>query len=62
MKQITEISERVKRLVYNNIDYTVSNIYHWNNANISEITHVRLDSILQTSMQFNCNSTEMSPN
>ena len=62
MKQITEISERVKRLIYNNVDYTVSNVYHWNNANISEITHARLDSILQTSMQFNCSSTEMSPN
>ena len=62
LKQVTEITERVKRLMYNNIDYTPSSIYHWNNARISTITHTRLDSILQTEMQFNCNSTEVSPN
>ncbi len=39
LKQVSEIAERVKRLIYNNRNYTVSGVRQFNNANVSSIDY-----------------------
>jgi len=41
LKQVSEIAERVKRLIYNNRNYTISGVRQFNNANVSSIDYSR---------------------
>jgi hypothetical protein len=41
IKQVSEIAERVKRLIYNNKNYTVSGSRKFNNASVESIEYIR---------------------
>jgi len=41
LKQVSEIAERVKRLIYNNRNYTVSGVRQFNNAVVDSIEYSR---------------------
>lgn len=41
LKQVSEIAERMKRLIYNNRNYTVSGSRKFYNANVSSIEYAR---------------------
>ena len=41
MKQVSEIAERVKRLIYNNRNYTASGVRQFNNAVVESIEYSR---------------------
>lgn len=41
LKQVSEIAERMKRLIYNNRNYTVSGARKFYNANVSSIEYLR---------------------
>ncbi len=41
LKQVSEIAERVKRLIYNNRNYTVSGVRQFNNAVVESIEYSR---------------------
>ena len=41
IKQVSNIAERVKRLIYNNRNYTVSGSRKFNNATVDDIEYVR---------------------
>jgi len=61
-KQLTEIAERMKRLVHNNISYSPSGNYKWHNGRIVNVNFERSESdstISNVIMQFSCISTEV---
>ncbi len=61
-KQLSEISERMKRLIHNNTSYSSSGTYIWHDARISTIEFSRSSddfSVSNVNMQFNCTSTEV---
>ena len=61
VKQVTEIAERMKRLIYNNTAYSPSSSYKWHDGRIESIVYSRDEddpSLLGAVMQFNCASME----
>ena len=61
LKQVSQISERVKRLINNYSNYSPSNAYKWHDATIQGIEYLRVEddeSLLQSQMTFNCVSME----
>ena len=61
LKQVSQISERVKRLINNYSNYSPSNAYKWHDATIQSIEYLRVEddeSLLQSQMTFNCVSME----
>jgi len=58
IKQISETYERVKRLLHNNVNYNEG----WHYGRVESISTSRDDESLISAIQFNCVSTEMSPN
>ena len=59
VKQVSEIAERVKRLIMNNTAYTPSDVYKWHDGRIETITYSREDGILKANLEFNCTVTEV---
>jgi len=59
VKQVSEIAERVKRLIHNNTAYTPSDVYKWHDGRIETITYTREDGILKANLEFNCTVTEV---
>ena len=56
-KQVSNIAERVKRLIMNNSAYSPSSTYKWHNGNISSIEYERDEddaTILMALITFNC--------
>jgi len=58
VKQVSEIAERVKRLIMNNTAYSPSSAYKWHDGRIETITYSREDEILSANMEFVCTSLE----
>ena len=61
VKQVTEIAERVKRIIYNNTAYSPSSSYKWHDGRIESIVYSRDEddpSLLNAVLQFNCASME----
>ena len=58
MKRITEIAERIKRLIMNNIAYSPSSVYKWHDARIETIAYARNEGILSANLEFVCTSIE----
>jgi len=58
VKQVSEIAERVKRLIMNNVSYSPSDVYKWHDGRIETITYARADGILSANMEFVCTSLE----
>jgi len=61
VKQVTEIAERMKRLIYNNTAYNPSSSYKWHDGRIESITYSRNEddtTLLGVNLQFNCAVTE----
>ena len=58
VKQASEIAERVKRLIMNNVSYSPSDVYKWHDGRIETITYARADGILSANMEFMCTSLE----
>tara|TARA_Y100000593_G_C4322562_1_gene344655 strand:+ start:2163 stop:2597 length:435 start_codon:yes stop_codon:yes gene_type:complete len=61
-KQLSEIAERMKRLVHNNTSYSPSGNYKWHDGRIINTTFERSEddpTISNVIMQFNCTSTEV---
>ncbi len=59
VKQVSEITERVKRLIHNNTAYSPSSTYKWHDGRIETITYSRGDGILSADMEFTCTVTEV---
>ena len=59
VKQVSEIAERVKRLIHNNTAYSPSSTYKWHDGRIETITYSRGDGILSADMEFTCTVTEV---
>ena len=60
-KQVSNIGERMKRLIYNNSAYSPSGTYKWHDGNIETIEYSRDEDnpeLLMAIMIFNCNSME----
>ena len=56
-KQVSNIAERVKRLIMNNSAYSPSSTYKWHNGNIGSIEYERDEddaTILMALITFNC--------
>lgn len=61
-KQLSEIAERMKRLIHNNTSYSSSGNYKWHEGRIASTEFSRLEensSVSNVTMQFNCTSTEV---
>ena len=61
-KQLSEVSERMKRLIHNNTAYSPSDNYKWHDAQIQNVTFERNEddpTISNVIMQFICKSTEV---
>lgn len=58
MKRITEIAERIKRLIMNNIAYSPSSVYKWHDARIETITYAKNEDIISANLEFVCTSME----
>lgn len=61
-KQLTEIAERMKRLIHNNTSYSPGGSYKWHEARIQNVVFERNEddpTISNVIMQFNCTSTEV---
>ena len=62
IKQVSNIAERVKRLIYNNATYSPSSVYKWHDGNIDSIEYIRDEDspdLITAVMNFNCTSTEV---
>tara|TARA_R100000655_G_scaffold70690_2_gene108989 strand:- start:406 stop:834 length:429 start_codon:yes stop_codon:yes gene_type:complete len=62
IKQVSNVAERVKRLVYNNAAYSPSSVYKWHDGNIDSIEYNRDEDspdLINAVMSFNCTSTEV---
>jgi len=58
-KSLTAVSERLKRLVDNNVGYSPSGSYKWHNARIESIEYIKdEDTYFYANMLFNCESME----
>ena len=62
IKQVSNIAERVKRLIYDNASYSPSDSYKWHDGNIDSIEYNRDEDspdLITAVMNFNCTSTEV---
>ena len=62
VKQISEITERLKRLLYNNRNYSVSGTIKFYNGLVDEVTYSRdpdYQSILRSVLSFTCTTMEL---
>tara|TARA_R100001594_G_scaffold120011_1_gene155534 strand:+ start:475 stop:903 length:429 start_codon:yes stop_codon:yes gene_type:complete len=62
IKQVSNIAERVKRLIYDNATYSPSSVYKWHDGNIGSIEYNRDEDspdLINAVMSFNCTSTEV---
>ena len=62
VKQVSNVAERVKRLIYNNAAYSPSSVYKWHDGNIDSIEYIRDEDspdLITAVMNFNCTSTEV---
>ena len=62
IKQVSNIAERVKRLIFDNATYSPSNAYKWHDGNIDSIEYSRDEDspdLITAVMEFNCTSTEV---
>jgi hypothetical protein len=59
IKQVSEIAERVKRLIQNNTAYSPSDVYKWHDGRIETITYARGDGVLSAALDFACTVTEV---
>ena len=62
IKQVSNIAERVKRLIYNNASYSPSSSYKWHDGNIDSIEYNRDEDspdLITAVINFNCTSTEV---
>ena len=62
IKQVSNIAERVKRLIYDNASYSPSSSYKWHDGNIDSIEYIRDDEtpdLINAIINFNCTSTEV---
>ena len=62
VKQISEITERLKRLLYNNRNYSVSGSIKFYNGLVDEVTYSRDpddQSILRSVISFTCTTMEL---
>lgn len=62
LKQVSEIAERMKRLIYNNRNYTVSGSRQFYNANVSSIEYARDEDnpdLVSASMEVNVSVMEV---
>ena len=63
LKQVSNIAERVKRLIFDNATYSPSSVYKWHDGNIDSIEYARDEDspdLITAVMEFNCTSTEVS--
>jgi len=61
LKQITEITERMKRLIHNNTAYSPSGTYKWHDGRIESTSFNRDEdnpSLLGAVLEFHCTSME----
>ena len=61
VKQVTEVTERLKRLIFNNSAYSSGSSYQWHDARIESIEYSRdadNPSLLGSVSTFNCTVTE----
>jgi|TARA_R100001530_G_scaffold121316_1_gene88736 hypothetical protein len=61
VKQVTEIAERIKRLIHNNTAYSPSSSYKWHDGRCEMVEYSRDPddpSLLNAVLQFNCASME----
>tara|TARA_R100000664_G_C2732925_1_gene123090 strand:- start:363 stop:782 length:420 start_codon:yes stop_codon:yes gene_type:complete len=58
IKQVTEIAERVKRLIHNNTAYSPSDVYKWHDGKVENINYSQLEEVLSVNMEFTCISLE----
>ena len=62
VKQISNIAERVKRLIFDNASYSPSSTYKWHDGNIESIEYTRDEGepdLINAIINFNCTSTEV---
>jgi len=62
IKQVSNIAERVKRLIFDNATYSPSSAYKWHDGNIDSIEYSRDEDspdLITAVMEFNCTSTEV---
>ena len=59
VKQITEITERLKRLLFNNKTYYVSGTNRFRNGIVENITYEREDEINRSITTFTCQTMEL---
>ena len=61
-KQVSEIMERMKRLIHNNNAYSPSDVYKWHDARTESLAYTRNEedsSILNGLLEFSCTVTEV---
>jgi hypothetical protein len=58
VERITEIVERLKRLIHDNTAYSPSNTYKWHDGRIESVLYSNEDDLLNAVLQFNCTVTE----
>ena len=62
LKQVSEIMERMKRLIHNNSAYSPSDVYKWHDARTESLAYTRNEedtSILNGTLEFSCTVTEV---
>jgi len=59
VKQITNITERVKRLLFNNKTYTVSATNRYRNGLVENIIYEREDNVSRSITTFSCQTLEL---
>ena len=62
IKQVTEVTERLKRLIFNNTSYSPSSSYKWHDGRVISIEYLRDEddpSLISSLSTFNCTSTEV---
>ena len=59
VKQITSITERLKRLLFNNKTYTVSGTNRYRNGLVENIIYEREDNVSRSITTFSCQTLEL---
>ena len=58
-RQVTQIAERMKRLIYNNKNYSVGGSSKWFNATVEQINYTKEEDSLGAVMQLSLNTLEI---
>ncbi len=58
-RQVTQIAERMKRLIYNNKNYSVGGSSKWFNATVEQINYTKEENSLGAVMQLSLNTLEI---